>query len=200
MLIWINGAFGAGKSHTAFELRRRLAEAHLADPELLGSALHRMLPQAMRGDFQDLPLWRSVVVETLHQAAASHAGPLLVPMTIVNDDYFDEIVGGLRERGVDVRHYTLVASPATLRRRLGTRLGFIRSGGRRETWAMRQIPRCVEQLAQDRYGTHVRTDDRPLDEIVEWIAADAGLDLVGPRLSPVRFQMRRLQVAAQLIR
>ncbi|NII70905.1 AAA family ATPase [Microbacterium ulmi] len=34
MLIWINGAFGAGKTHTAFELQRRLVGAHVADPEL----------------------------------------------------------------------------------------------------------------------------------------------------------------------
>lgn len=200
MLIWINGAFGAGKSHTAFELRRRLGNAHVADPELLGYALRRMLPGAGRGDFQDLPLWRSGVVEALHQAATSHPGPVLVPMTIVNDAYFDEIVGVLRERGVDVRHYALVASPETLRKRLRSRLEYVRSGGRRETWAMQQILRCVDQLANDRYGTHVSTDERSLDEVVEWIADDAGLELGGPRLSPVRFQLRRLQVAAQLIR
>lgn len=41
MLIWINGAFGAGKTHTAFELRRRLADALVSDPELLGVALGR---------------------------------------------------------------------------------------------------------------------------------------------------------------
>ncbi|MGN6415163.1 hypothetical protein [Flexivirga sp.] len=32
MLIWINGAFGAGKTQTAHELRRRLPEAQVADP------------------------------------------------------------------------------------------------------------------------------------------------------------------------
>jgi hypothetical protein len=115
-------------------------------------------------------------------------------MTIVRDDYFDEIVGGLRSRGVDLRHYTLTASAETLRRRLSTRIAFLRSGLRRETWAMQQIPRCVAALAADRYAMHVPTDGRPADDVVEWIATDAGLDLAKPRLSPLRFQLRRLRV------
>lgn len=200
MLIWINGAFGSGKTHTAFELKRRLAGAHVADPELLGFALHRMLPPAERGDFQDLAQWRKSIVETLRHAEASHSGPVLVPMTIVRDDYFDEIVGGLRERGVDVRHYALITSPETLRKRLSTRIAFVASGLQRETWAMEQIPRCVSALAQERYGTHVATDLRTTDEVVEWIARDAGLTLTEPRLAPWRYQFRRFRVGIQHIR
>ena len=200
MLIWINGAFGAGKTHTAFELQRRLAGAHVADPELIGFAMHRMLPSPARGDFQDLPAWRSAVVETLQRAEAAHHGVTLVPMTIVDDTYFDEIIGGLRSRGVDVRHYALTASPETLLRRLSTRIAFVRSGLRRETWAVQQIPRCVAALAQDRYATHVATDERTTDEVVEWIAGDAGLTLARPRLSPARFQLRRLRVGLQHLR
>lgn len=200
MIIWINGAFGAGKTHTAFELHRRLAGAHVADPELIGFALHRVLPPAARHDFQDLPAWRSSVVDVLQQADAVHTGPVLVPMTIVRDDYFDEIVGGLRDRGVDVRHYALVAGPDTLRKRLSTRIAFVRGGLRRETWAMEQIPRCVAALAHERYATHVDTDHRTTDEVVELIAADAGLTLVAPRLAPWRYRVRRLQVGLAHIR
>lgn len=200
MLIWINGAFGAGKTQTAFELHRRLADAHVADPELIGFALHRTLPAAARGDFQDLQAWRSAVVDVLAQADATHPGPVLVPMTVVRDDYFDEIVGGLRSRGVDVRHYALLASPRTLRRRLSTRIAFVRGGLRRETWAMEQIPRCVAALTQERYATHVDTDHRTTDEVVEWIAADAALTLTAPRLAPWRYQVRRLRVGVEHIR
>ncbi|WP_025156392.1 AAA family ATPase [Leifsonia aquatica] len=200
MLIWINGAFGAGKTHTAFELRRRLTDAHVADPELLGFALQHTLPTEARLDFQDLPQWRSAVVDTLEQADAAHRGPVLVPMTIVRDDYFDEIIGGLRSRGVDVRHYALLASPETLRRRLSTRIAFLHTGLRRETWAVQQIDRCVAALAGDRYATHVLTDHRTTDEVVEWIADHAGLVVTAPRLSPWRFQLRRLRVGLQHIR
>lgn len=200
MLIWINGAFGAGKTQTVHELRRRLADAHVADPELIGFALQKTLPSSTRGDFQDLPQWRRAVLETLRQADQAHPGPVLVPMTLVRDEYFDEIVGGLRGYGIDVRHYALVAAAPTLRARLRTRIEFVRTGGRRETWAMQQMQRCIAALAHERFATHVPNDDRTLDEVVEWIAADAGLELVRPRLTPTLLRLRRLTVGIRHIR
>ncbi|ANW62367.1 ATP-binding protein [Mycobacterium sp. djl-10] len=201
MLIWINGAFGAGKTHTAHELHRRLPGSHVADPELIGFAMHKMLPAAARDDFQDLPGWRVAVVATLRAAEQAADGPVIVPMTIVRADYFDEIVGALRT-DVDLRHVTLVASPATLQARLGTRLEALGSRvfGGDGTWAMRQIDRCVTALADPRFATHVPTDDRTLDQVVEAVADDVGLKLGRPRLSPLRFQLRRLSVAARHIR
>ena len=201
MLIWINGAFGAGKTHTAHELHRRLPGSHVADPELIGFAMHKMLPAAARDDFQDLPGWRAAVVATLRAAEQAADGPVIVPMTIVRADYFDEIVGALRT-DVDLRHVTLVASPATLQARLGTRLEALGSRvfGGDGTWAMRQIDRCVTALANPRFATHVPTDDRTLDQVVEAVADDVGLKLGRPRLSPLRFQLRRLSVAARHIR
>lgn len=198
MLIWINGAFGAGKTQTAHELHRRIADAHVADPEVLGYALHKMLPPHERGDFQDLAQWRSGVVDTLQQAESAAPGPVIVPMTIVRDDYFDQIVGGLREHGVDVRHYALSASAETLHKRLRSRLSTIR--GLEDTWALSNIERCVSALATERYATHVPTDDLPIDEVVEWIAHDAGLPLVQPRMRPARYQLRRLAVGIRHIR
>jgi hypothetical protein len=201
VLIWINGAFGAGKTHTAHELHRRLPGSHVADPELIGFAMHKMLPAAARDDFQDLPGWRVAVVATLRAAEQAADGPVIVPMTIVRADYFDEIVGALRT-DVDLRHVTLVASPATLQARLGTRLEALGSRvfGGDGTWAMRQIDRCVTALADPRFATHVPTDDRTLDQVVEAVADDVGLKLGRPRLSPLRFQLRRLSVAARHIR
>ncbi|WP_199254447.1 AAA family ATPase [Mycolicibacterium mengxianglii] len=202
MLIWISGAFGAGKTHTAHELQRRLPEAHVADPELLGFAMHKMLPAAARDDFQDLAQWRAGVVATLRDAERASAGPVIVPMTVVRDDYFDEIIGALRA-SVEVRHYALIASPETLRKRLRSRWETRSArlvGGGDETWAMRHIDHCVATLAQPRYAAHVPTDDRGLDEVVEAIAADAGLTLNRPRLSPLRAQAPRLEVAVRHIR
>ena len=57
MLVWINGAFGSGKTLIAHEPKRRLRDAQVSDQELLGFALHKMLPAAERADFQDLPQW-----------------------------------------------------------------------------------------------------------------------------------------------
>jgi hypothetical protein len=202
MLVWINGAFGSGKTQTTFELLRRAPSAHVADPEEIGFAIHRMLPRAARNDFQNRPQWRSAVVATLADAVRAHDGPVLVPMTLVERAYFDEIMSGLQATGVDVRHFALIASPETLQRRLRTRSGFwlARATGRQETWAEQQIERCVTALADDRFAEHVDTDDRAIDDVVEDIAARAGLRLEHPRLGPARYQLRRAAVGIRHIR
>lgn len=219
--MWINGAFGVGKTQTAFELHRRLTDptgyrpvddpyadrthaqmrgsaAHVADPELIGFAIRKMLPPAQRGDFQDRPQWRAAVVATLVDAVAAHAGPVIVPMTLVNSDYFDEIMNGLAAKGVEVRHFALIASAETLHRRLRTRSSYWL--GRADTWAMRQIPRCVGALAGERFAEHIPTDNRRLDDVVEDIAARLGLPLAGGRLHPARYQLRRAAVGIRHIR
>lgn len=200
--MWINGAFGAGKTQTAFELHRRLSESHVADPELIGFAIHKMLPARARADFQDRPQWRSAVSATLADAVAASDGPVIVPMTLVEPAYYDEVMSTLRGHGIDVRHFALTASPETLRRRLRIRTDYAlaRVTGRDETWAMEQIDRCVTALAQDRFADHVPTDGRPVDEVVEDIAGRLGLTLGASRLSPARYQLRRAAVGVRHIR
>jgi hypothetical protein len=65
MLVWINGPFEGGKTAPACELNRRLPGSVVCDPEHVGFGMRRMLPAALRGDFQDLPAWRHSVVELL---------------------------------------------------------------------------------------------------------------------------------------
>ncbi len=202
MIVWINGAFGVGKTQTAHELSRRLAASHVADPELLGFAIHKMLPATSRADFQDRPQWRSGVVETLAQADRETQCPVIVPMTLVDASYFDEVVGGLRDEGVDVRHYALTASVEVIHKRLRSRLASVvgRLIGADETWAMQQAQRCVVALQDSRFAAHVPTDDLSIDEVVEQIADDLDLPLVRPRLGAARYQVRRLQVGIRHIR
>ena len=104
MIIWVNGAFGAGKTQTTHELCRRLGRGWIADPELPGFGLHRMQPRALRGDFQDESAWRTGVRDVLARLD-SHPDlhPVLVPMTLVRDDYADEILETLRDNGRHIR-------------------------------------------------------------------------------------------------
>ncbi len=185
MIVWINGAFGAGKTQVAHELRRRLGHGWVADPELVGFGLQRMVPSRLRTDFQDEPAWRLGVRDALHRLDAAGVDPVLVPMTLVVDEYADEILEGLRGGGHDVRHVTLVASPATLRRRL-------RSRGLRDAWATAQIERCTTALAAARFARHVPTDGRGVDDVVEDVAGGLGLPLRRRRQRrPVAFLRRR---------
>lgn len=197
MIVWINGAFGGGKTHTSYELVRRTDGTVLIDPELVGYGLQRTLPPGQRIDFQDMPAWRTGVIEVLDRVERSGVyEAAIVPMTLVDQDYSTEIHDGLRSMGHEVVHIALMASPATLRRRLRRRAAGIM---RLETWAMQQIDRCTTALAT--MDAHrIDTDAADLDAVVEHVARIAGLELVRVPLPPVRAQLRRLRVAAAVIR
>ena len=121
MIIWINGAFGAGKTTLAEELSRRLPEAVLFDPEYVGYLLRHWVP-VPTGDFQDLPSWRELVIATALSLRKHHTATLIVPMTLINDDYLTEILGGLRAQGEEILHAFLDLDPAVLRQRITERV------------------------------------------------------------------------------
>ncbi|MBW4478948.1 MAG: AAA family ATPase [Tolypothrix brevis GSE-NOS-MK-07-07A] len=56
MIIWLNGAFGVGKTQTAFELHSRIPGSFVFDPEQIGFSLRKITPSEMRKDFQDHPI------------------------------------------------------------------------------------------------------------------------------------------------
>ena len=62
VIIWLNGAFRAGKTTLAEELHRRLPDAVVYNPEDVGLMLWKWMPP--NDDFQDLPSWRELVVAT----------------------------------------------------------------------------------------------------------------------------------------
>lgn len=164
MLVWINGAHGAGKTSVAARLASMLPGTAIVDPEQIGFMLRRVWPGAMPSDFKDLPVWRTLTLATLDTAAkADPASILLVPMTLSKPDHFDEIIGGLQAAGVDVRHFTLLAERDTLRRRLRWRPDWPRS----RRWALAEAERCGSALHDSRFAVHVPTDGRRVKDIAE---------------------------------
>jgi len=120
VIIWINGAFGAGKTALAEELHRRLPGALVYNPEDVGIMLWKWLPP--NGDFQHLPSWRDLVVSTALALRRHHADTLIVPMSLVRAAYRTEILTALTGAGEDVLHVFLEADAAVLRRRLDARM------------------------------------------------------------------------------
>jgi len=120
VIIWLNGAFGAGKTTLAAELHRRLPDAVVYDPEDVGLMLWKWMPP--NGDFQHLPSWRELVVATALSLRRHHAETLIVPMSLIRDAYRAEILGGLAAAGEEVRHIFLAADAAVLRERLNARM------------------------------------------------------------------------------
>lgn len=194
MIVWINGAFGSGKTQTAHELLRRLDGAFLYDPENVGFFLRRNEPKQLAADnFQDEPLWRSMNRDMLLHLSQHFAGPVLVPMTLVREDYYDEIIGGLRRQRVDVRHFVLCARAETVRKRLRRRLEGTNS------WAARQLPACLSALESPLFENKLWTDKLSVPETAEEIAARLGLKL-RPRLGPMRQLCAEISTQLRAIR
>jgi 8-oxo-dGTP pyrophosphatase MutT (NUDIX family)/predicted kinase len=123
-VVWINGAFGAGKTTTARELIELIPNSTLFDPEVIGTALAHLLPPkrlAEAGDVQDLPIWRRLVIDTAAAMLGELGGTLVVPMTLLRQDYRDEIFGGLAARRIAVRHVLLAPAETILRERIAAR-------------------------------------------------------------------------------
>ena len=198
MLLWINGPFGGGKTATAFELRRRLPGSVVCDPEYVGFGMHRMLPRALRTDYQDLPPWRHSVQYLLARTVSSHPGPVIVPMTLINAAYFDEIIGGLRADGADVRHFSLLAERATILRRIRERAWLF--GLSHDRWAVDHLDLCLDRLRQPEFAEHVPTDDRSVAQVADAIAASAGLTIAPSSDGPVRAWLRRRAISIRHIR
>jgi predicted kinase len=168
VLVWIDGAFGVGKTTVARALARRWPAALTFDPEQLGFLLRRVGPPDLRTrDFQEMPLWRQLVRQTAAGLIEQHGRPFIVPMALPDPSTRDEIIGGLRRSGLDVRHFVLLASEPTLRRRLFWRWSLPAS----RRWARAQIGRFPRPASPPEQATSVHTDRRRLRDIVAEILA-----------------------------
>ncbi|MEU3458898.1 NUDIX domain-containing protein [Streptomyces sp. NPDC006733] len=124
MIVWVNGASGAGKTSAARELLDLLPGSTLYDPEVVGTGLGQLLPEKRLQevtDFQDLPVWRRLVVDTAAALLQEVGGVLVVPWTLLRQEYRDEMFGGLASRGIVVRHVLLDPGETILHERLALR-------------------------------------------------------------------------------
>ncbi|WP_040952032.1 AAA family ATPase [Gorillibacterium massiliense] len=195
MIIWINGSFGAGKTTTAFDLHHRLPGSYVFDPENIGYFFRKNIPRELQfQDFQDFPIWRSFNYELLSYIAGKSDRVILIPMTVVNPDYFQEIVGRLREEGHTVHHVALWVSKKELTKRLGRRLD-------RHSWASKQVDRCMEGLSSHTcFQPHIETDGLSIDEVVTRVAAVTGIELQPDTRSPWKKTFNRINALLQHIR
>ncbi len=177
MIIWINGPFGAGKTTLAEELNRRMPEAVLFDPEYVGFILREWVP-VPTGDFQDLPSWRELVVETALSLRRHHAQTLIVPMTLINDDYAAEILGGLSERGEEILHVFLDLDAEVLRQRIMDRVfvqGNPEASRRGREFCLRNLGRGIAAASrQGKETLKLRSDKMNSSQLADEIIARLG--------------------------
>ncbi|MGW0859824.1 NUDIX domain-containing protein [Streptomyces sp. NPDC002690] len=159
MIVWVNGAFSAGKTSAACELLDLIPNSTLYDPGLTGAALRGLLPQkrlAEVTDFQDLPIWRRLVVDTAAALLAEVPGTLVVPMTLLRQEYRDEMFGGLAARRIPVHHVLLLPEETILHQRISERHELSGDPGR----SLRTRRWCLEHI-------------EPYRAALQWLTADA---------------------------
>ncbi|GAB2546385.1 P-loop nucleotide/nucleoside kinase family protein [Gracilibacillus alcaliphilus] len=195
MIIWLNGAFGSGKTTCAYELQRRLQDSFVYDPENLGFFLRDNLPEQMKkSDFQDYPEWRKINYQLLYSLANEYEGTIIVPMTLIKQQYYQEIIERLAEQGIKIKHFIIHAQKSTLIKRLNKRLEFGNS------WGKQKIDQCIYAFEHEICQEKIITDQQTIDQVVEEIAKRAGVKLLPDHRNQLRKRLDRIQTQWQHIR
>ena len=161
MIIWINGCFGVGKTTVAGRLKEKIDNSIIYDPEKVGTFLFNTL-LVKEDDFQDYELWRMINYEMLKNLNTEFK-VIIVPMTITNIQYYDEIIGRLERKGVNIKHFILVANKENIISRLNVRENSTE-------WAYRQVDRCVKAFQEDYInGSRIDTNNKSIDEVCNCI-------------------------------
>ncbi|MFI5843204.1 hypothetical protein ACIA8K_26190 [Catenuloplanes sp. NPDC051500] len=88
MIVWINGTHGAGKTTTGALVQPLIPDSRVFDAEKVGETLMDITPGLPETDnFQHLPPWRPLVVETARRVLDYTGGTLIMPMTVLVEAY-----------------------------------------------------------------------------------------------------------------
>ncbi len=165
MIIWINGAFGVGKTETANALHNLIPHSHIYDPEQVGYFLWDNFPNEMKrnGDFQYIPIWREMNYNIIKHMYQNFDGHIIIPMTIINLDYYNQIIGRLLINDIIVYHYILTAPKEIIIGRLKNR------GELDNSWAEQQIDKCLYAFENDIDGIKFDTQNKNINDIAKII-------------------------------
>lgn len=115
-------------------------------------------------------------------------------MTVVDSLYYDQTVGALKRENLQVHHFTLPASRDTILRRLRRR------GDSGNSWNARQLDRCLNSLADEKFAIHLDTEEKPIEMVAEEIARHASLDLKPSTWHPMLRPLKRVIVQLRHMR
>lgn len=165
MIYWINGAYGIGKSTIAECLKKKLGKAHIFDAEEVGNAIRDNYPEEVKHSmiFEDYPLWRETNYRLLLDISNKYDEDIVVPMTLVREESYLEIVKKLEDSGVSVKYIFLDGNYQTIHDRI------IARGEKEDCWCMQNINNCLEIQNNEQHAIHIKTAGKTPAEIVEII-------------------------------
>jgi adenylate kinase family enzyme len=166
LIIMINGAFGAGKTTVANKLLELIDNSMLYDPEEVGYMLRNIITDEVKkaeektDNFQDFELWKVLTVNVARLLKEKYQKNLIVPMTIINKEYFTYIYNGLKEIDDQTYHFCLMAKEETIYKRLRGR------GEVEGNWCFQQTKRCVEAYQDKCFEEYIFTDSIGINQVV----------------------------------
>jgi hypothetical protein len=116
--VLVNGPFGSGKTAVCAELLRARPTHASFDTEWLGWLLRTTFQQRKPvAGFQDWLSWRRL--SSQRRSASNELGiDVVVPQTVVAEQYWSEIACGLAKRSLPMRASTLYVDPVEHDRRI----------------------------------------------------------------------------------
>ena len=169
MIIMINGAFGIGKTSVANCLVKNIKNSMIYDPEEVGLLLRNIIPgeimhdEEKTGDFQDLILWKKIVVMIASEIKKQYDSHLIIPMTIREIEYFKYIFNGMKKLDNDIYHFCLTAPLDKIHSRLNQR------GEIPDSWAFLQTEKCLKAYENYDFGEYIDTQNISIEEVTQII-------------------------------
>ncbi|MEV7989530.1 AAA family ATPase [Micromonospora sp. NPDC085948] len=173
-VIWINGAFGAGKTTLSQQLTTEDPQLLMFDAELPGFMLREIVPPPVSDDFQDLRVWRRSVADTAIALLEEYGRTLVVPMTVVVPSYLDEIFSRLRAHNVLVDHFFIDVPTGVLRTRIAEQSVWPDDPVRDAqvcAWRLKQIARCGAAVSLLPADTVVLDGQLPVAQLASEVLA-----------------------------
>ena len=164
-IYWLNGAYGIGKSTVAECLANRLGKAYVFDTEEIGNAIRDNYPEEARHSviFEDYPLWRETNFKLLLDIYGKYDGDVIVPMTLLREVSYVEIIKRLRDAGVAVEYVFLDGDYKSIHDRILAR------GETEDCWCMQNIELCLDAQRKDGNAKHIDAVHHSPEEIVRLI-------------------------------
>ncbi|MCW6093419.1 hypothetical protein LAV60_09565 [Clostridium sporogenes] len=104
------------------------------------------------------------MLKYLHE---NYSGTIIVPMTLVNKEYYSQIIDRLITDGILIHHYILEGSKSIILSRL------LERGEADNLWASQQIDRCLISFEKDIRGIKIDTNNLSIEEIVMFILEES---------------------------